>query len=199
MWQNKKQGKQDDPSQFRSQVDALGLRIVEVTADGNCFFRSALMLNIHRQLLLFVSCLVVEYHSSANSHVPSIHCISVINLDLDLYTLPIFPSRMSESQWTSCLQYNESVVWKSSFYSFNICIIVLLSRALADQLEGNEEEHQKYRSMVVKHILVWCFGLMEWNYLHNYTSLINWPLLSLNVLIMKVKKKKKKHYGHKLS
>lgn len=79
-------------------MDALGLRIVEVTADGNCFFRSALMLNIHRQLLLFVSCLVVEYHSSANSHVPSIHCISVINLDLDLYTLPIFPSRMSESQ-----------------------------------------------------------------------------------------------------
>lgn len=62
--QNKKQGKQVDTSQFRSQVDALGLRIVEVTADGNCFFR-----------------------------------------------------------------------------------------ALADQLEGNEGEHQKYRSMVVKHIL----------------------------------------------
>ncbi|CAL5197722.1 unnamed protein product [Lathyrus oleraceus] len=62
--QNKNQGKQDDTSQFRTQVDALGLRIVEVTADGNCFFRS-----------------------------------------------------------------------------------------LADQLEGNEEEHRKYRSMVVKHIL----------------------------------------------
>ncbi|GAU38298.1 hypothetical protein TSUD_157820 [Trifolium subterraneum] len=60
---NKKQGKQDDTSQFRTQLDALGLRIVEVTADGNCFFR-----------------------------------------------------------------------------------------ALADQLEGNEEEHRKYRSMVVKHI-----------------------------------------------
>ncbi|WJX95174.1 ubiquitinyl hydrolase 1 [Trifolium repens] len=56
--------KQDDTSQFRTQLDALGLRIVEVTADGNCFFR-----------------------------------------------------------------------------------------ALADQLEGNEEEHRKYRSMVVKHIL----------------------------------------------
>ncbi|XP_027193013.1 OVARIAN TUMOR DOMAIN-containing deubiquitinating enzyme 7 isoform X2 [Cicer arietinum] len=62
--QIKKQGKQDDSSQFRTQLDALGLRIVEVTADGNCFFRS-----------------------------------------------------------------------------------------LADQLEGNEEEHRKYRSMVVKHIL----------------------------------------------
>jgi hypothetical protein len=39
-------------------LDALGLRIVEVTADGNCFFRSALMIHIHLQLLLFVSCLV---------------------------------------------------------------------------------------------------------------------------------------------
>ncbi|QCD81608.1 OTU domain-containing protein 3 isoform X2 [Vigna unguiculata] len=62
--QVKKLGKQADTSQFRTQLDALGLRIVEVTADGNCFFR-----------------------------------------------------------------------------------------ALADQLEGNEEEHKKYRSMVVKHIL----------------------------------------------
>ncbi|KAF7828702.1 OTU domain-containing protein 3 isoform X1 [Senna tora] len=60
----KKQGKQADTSQLRSQLDTLGLRIVEVTADGNCFFR-----------------------------------------------------------------------------------------ALADQLDGNEEEHCKYRSMVVKHIL----------------------------------------------
>ncbi|XP_014509808.1 OTU domain-containing protein 3 isoform X2 [Vigna radiata var. radiata] len=62
--QVKKLGKQADTSQFRTQLDALGLRIVEVTADGNCFFRS-----------------------------------------------------------------------------------------LADQLEGNEEEHKKYRSLVVKHIL----------------------------------------------
>ncbi|CAJ1942853.1 unnamed protein product [Sphenostylis stenocarpa] len=60
----KKLGKQGDTLQFRTQLDALGLRIVEVTADGNCFFR-----------------------------------------------------------------------------------------ALADQLEGNEEEHRKYRSLVVKHIL----------------------------------------------
>ncbi|RDY00880.1 OTU domain-containing protein 3, partial [Mucuna pruriens] len=62
--QIKKLGKLADTSQFRTQLDALGLRIVEVTADGNCFFR-----------------------------------------------------------------------------------------ALADQLEGNEEKHRKYRSMVVKHIL----------------------------------------------
>ncbi|RYR78774.1 hypothetical protein Ahy_A01g003635 isoform A [Arachis hypogaea] len=62
--QNKKPGKPADTSQFRSQLDALGLRIVDITADGNCFFR-----------------------------------------------------------------------------------------ALADQLEGNEEGHQKYRSMVVKHIM----------------------------------------------
>ncbi|KAH1202610.1 OTU domain-containing protein 3 [Glycine max] len=62
--QIKKQGKQVGTSQFRTQLDGLGLRIVEVTADGNCFFR-----------------------------------------------------------------------------------------AVADQLEGNEEEHGKYRSMVVKHIL----------------------------------------------
>ncbi|KAM0942738.1 putative ubiquitinyl hydrolase 1 [Dioscorea sansibarensis] len=60
----KKQGKEADLSQFRSQLDALGLKIVQITADGNCLFR-----------------------------------------------------------------------------------------ALADQLEGNEEEHTKYRHMVVQYIL----------------------------------------------
>uniref|UniRef100_A0A6N2N7D3 OTU domain-containing protein n=1 Tax=Salix viminalis TaxID=40686 RepID=A0A6N2N7D3_SALVM len=59
----KKQGKQANIVQFRVQLDALGLKIVQVTADGNCFFRG-----------------------------------------------------------------------------------------LADQLEGNEEEHGKYRSMVVQYI-----------------------------------------------
>ncbi|RVX21083.1 hypothetical protein CK203_001716 [Vitis vinifera] len=62
--QMKKQGKQADISEFRAQLDALGLKIIQVTADGNCFFR-----------------------------------------------------------------------------------------ALADQLEGNEEGHEKYRSMVVRYIL----------------------------------------------
>lgn len=37
---------------------------------------------------------------------------------------------------------------KRHFYFF------ISARSLADQLEGNEEEHRKYRSMVVKHILV---------------------------------------------
>ncbi|KAK4584682.1 hypothetical protein RGQ29_022415 [Quercus rubra] len=60
----KKQGKPTDLSQFRAQLDVLDLKIVHVTADGNCFFR-----------------------------------------------------------------------------------------ALADQLEGNEEEHKKYRSMVVEYIM----------------------------------------------
>ncbi|XP_009788517.1 OVARIAN TUMOR DOMAIN-containing deubiquitinating enzyme 7 isoform X1 [Nicotiana sylvestris] len=59
----KKHGKQADISEFRAQLDALGLKIIQVTADGNCFFRG-----------------------------------------------------------------------------------------LADQLEGNEEEHEKYRDMVVKFI-----------------------------------------------
>ncbi|KAL5556961.1 hypothetical protein UlMin_039197 [Ulmus minor] len=62
--QTKKQGKQAVSSQFREQLDALGLKIIEVTADGNCFFR-----------------------------------------------------------------------------------------ALADQIEGNEEEHMKYRHMVVQYIM----------------------------------------------
>ncbi|XVE87092.1 hypothetical protein DITRI_Ditri18aG0088400 [Diplodiscus trichospermus] len=62
--QVRKLGKQTDISQFRAQLDALGLKIVQVTADGNCFFR-----------------------------------------------------------------------------------------ALADQLEGDEEEHGKYRSMVVQYIM----------------------------------------------
>ncbi|XP_062154313.1 OVARIAN TUMOR DOMAIN-containing deubiquitinating enzyme 7 isoform X1 [Alnus glutinosa] len=60
----KKQGNVTDMPQFCAQLDALGLKILQVTADGNCFFR-----------------------------------------------------------------------------------------ALADQLEGNEEEHKKYRSMVVEYIL----------------------------------------------
>lgn len=34
----KKLGKKADMSEFRAQLDALGLKIVEVTADGNCFF-----------------------------------------------------------------------------------------------------------------------------------------------------------------
>ncbi|GLT49379.1 hypothetical protein SLA2020_229390 [Shorea laevis] len=59
----RKQGKQEDISQLRAQLDALGLKITQVTPDGNCFFR-----------------------------------------------------------------------------------------ALADQLEGNEDEHGKYRSMVVQYI-----------------------------------------------
>ncbi|KAM0039640.1 putative ubiquitinyl hydrolase 1 [Helianthus debilis subsp. tardiflorus] len=36
----KKNGKQSDISEFRAQLDALGLKIVDVTADGNCFFRA---------------------------------------------------------------------------------------------------------------------------------------------------------------
>ncbi|KAF6143966.1 hypothetical protein GIB67_017574 [Kingdonia uniflora] len=35
----KKHGKKVDIAEIRSQVDALGLKIVELTADGNCFFR----------------------------------------------------------------------------------------------------------------------------------------------------------------
>ncbi|KAF7136382.1 hypothetical protein RHSIM_Rhsim08G0099200 [Rhododendron simsii] len=62
--QIKKHGKQGDISEFHAQLDALGLKIFQVTADGNCFFR-----------------------------------------------------------------------------------------ALADQVEGNEEEHQRYRSMVAQFIL----------------------------------------------
>ncbi|XP_057482510.1 OVARIAN TUMOR DOMAIN-containing deubiquitinating enzyme 7-like isoform X2 [Actinidia eriantha] len=36
----KKHGKQGDMSEFRAQLDALGLKIIQVTADGNCFFRA---------------------------------------------------------------------------------------------------------------------------------------------------------------
>lgn len=61
---SKKHGKQTDISEFRAQLDTMGLKILQVTADGNCFFR-----------------------------------------------------------------------------------------ALADQLEGNEEEHDKYRNMVVQFIM----------------------------------------------
>ncbi|XP_074377737.1 OVARIAN TUMOR DOMAIN-containing deubiquitinating enzyme 7 isoform X3 [Apium graveolens] len=36
----KKHGKQADISEFRAQLDALGLKIIHMTADGNCFFRA---------------------------------------------------------------------------------------------------------------------------------------------------------------
>ncbi|XP_078447381.1 OVARIAN TUMOR DOMAIN-containing deubiquitinating enzyme 7-like [Wolffia australiana] len=36
----KNRGKKGDISKFRSQLDSLGLKIIEVTADGNCFFRA---------------------------------------------------------------------------------------------------------------------------------------------------------------
>lgn len=42
MRQAKKHGKQADISEFRAQLDALGLKIIQVTADGNCFFRFVL-------------------------------------------------------------------------------------------------------------------------------------------------------------
>lgn len=42
MQQAKKHGKQADISEFRAQLDALGLKIIQVTADGNCFFRFVL-------------------------------------------------------------------------------------------------------------------------------------------------------------
>jgi phosphatidylinositol kinase/protein kinase (PI-3 family) len=37
--QAKKTGKKDDMTDFRAQLDSLGLKIIELTADGNCFFR----------------------------------------------------------------------------------------------------------------------------------------------------------------
>ncbi|KAG5570911.1 hypothetical protein H5410_060677 [Solanum commersonii] len=35
----KEHGKQADISEFRAQLDALGLKIIQATVDGNCFFR----------------------------------------------------------------------------------------------------------------------------------------------------------------
>ncbi|CAM8879331.1 unnamed protein product [Rhodiola kirilowii] len=37
---SRKKGKEGDIAEFRGQLDALGLKFVEVTADGNCFFRA---------------------------------------------------------------------------------------------------------------------------------------------------------------
>ncbi|KAG8384357.1 hypothetical protein BUALT_Bualt04G0109700 [Buddleja alternifolia] len=36
----KRGGKQNDISELRTQLDVLGLKIIQVTADGNCFFRA---------------------------------------------------------------------------------------------------------------------------------------------------------------
>lgn len=48
------------------------------------------------------------------------------------------------------------VIVKSDYLSFWIKVkqSLYLRRGLADQLEGNEEEHEKYRDMVVKFIRV---------------------------------------------
>ncbi|KAL2522734.1 SEC-C motif-containing protein/OTU-like cysteine protease family protein [Forsythia ovata] len=37
---SKKRGKDNDISEFRAQLDVLGLKIIQLTADGNCFFRA---------------------------------------------------------------------------------------------------------------------------------------------------------------
>ncbi|CAM8921906.1 unnamed protein product [Rhodiola kirilowii] len=37
---SRQKGKEGDITEFRGQLDALGLKFVEVTADGNCFFRA---------------------------------------------------------------------------------------------------------------------------------------------------------------
>lgn len=91
----KKQGKQADISEFRAQLDALGLKIIQVTADGNCFFRS------------------------------------------------VFSGLIWNGQFDIVCVYC-NLIWS----------LLLVCRALADQLEGNEEGHEKYRSMVVRYILV---------------------------------------------
>lgn len=58
----KKQGKQaENISEFRAQLDALGLKIIQVTSDGNCFFRSVfggLILNIQYDII-YVYCNIV--------------------------------------------------------------------------------------------------------------------------------------------
>nr|AEV41025.1 OUT-like cysteine protease family protein [Oryza minuta] len=38
--EEKKFGKKADMTEFRAQLDSLGLKIIEVSADGNCFFRA---------------------------------------------------------------------------------------------------------------------------------------------------------------
>lgn len=45
-----------------------------------------------------------------------------------------------------------------------------ICRALADQLEGNEEEHKKYRSMVVEYILVHGFW-NKFNFFLDFSSI----------------------------
>lgn len=53
--QAKNHGKQADISEFRAQLDALGLKIIQVTSDRNCFFRfvlSKIALFLHIGLLI---------------------------------------------------------------------------------------------------------------------------------------------------
>lgn len=52
--QAKKQGKQSNISDLRAQLDLLDLKIVQVTADGNCFFRFVF---IGESLILVATCM----------------------------------------------------------------------------------------------------------------------------------------------
>jgi hypothetical protein len=50
---------------------------------------------------------------------------------------------------------NKIYLLKPFYFSRNLCcLLLLICRALADQLEGNEDKHKKYRNMVVEYILV---------------------------------------------
>lgn len=49
----------------------------------------------------------------------------------------------------------------ASFLSY-IWLLNVVCRAMGDQLEGNEEEHMKYRAMVVEYIVVCGIAFCNW-------------------------------------
>lgn len=53
--------------------------------------------------------------------------------------------------------------------------MILFHRALADQLEGNEDEHNKYRNMVVQYIVV-----SKWHFI-DFSSLDFWIISPINL------------------
>jgi hypothetical protein len=71
--QAKKSVKKGDITEFGAQLDSLGLKIVELTADGNCFFRLRIGFCLDNPITLYlcrvkVKTLVIFFKKSTPLH-----------------------------------------------------------------------------------------------------------------------------------
>ena len=91
--------------------------------------------------------------SSFNQYIYILH--NAYNSKLMRFSF-IFVSNGLHAYQLTCLMliFSRDFLFGLCFFESYSCIISISCRALADQLEGDQEEHEKYRKMVVQYILV---------------------------------------------